>query len=658
MYYKAIVGSPGTERARDNLKDGSTLGRLDSGIEFDLGLSTSSPNKSVFHDNFLNVLKGDVFKSIEIPVDKRLIYVERVSREKSNEDGDSVFGFEVDMDESAAVAKGYILADSVEICEPVNDSNNNGGKNTSCCHYMECSCGTEFTKRQEAIIKELTNENKRLRAQLQELRLTNDGLLDSLSWNGGEEQVSLSLSIPASPRPVSPRMWKSPRPLRARSGTARSDCSDPDVDVFLKMLEKPLEKQEDILEEEIQLSCTLCSRKINLTELEVHSKICSSVAANKNAIPSLPNMLVVDVTQVTEASNTEQLVKVITKTTLKSYDGHLFKVNRSIEDFVWFRGILQVICASRIVPSIRLHDSASGNFREIQRFLGRLTNHKVLKSHDFVRDFLTKKDLDSMRKRYADKGSRLATPNRKPKSNHPEENSLLFRAFSYITILMTNLENLACHFKERMERKSVQGDGVSRRFSDLSDGEINETYLKIACSGLSRITQETGIKKEDSHEAALVEEIESLLGNVKEAENLLKRIEAKRDNFLYWNEQMTLYEQQNLSNQCCCEPIGKLPLESKNELDTPSRKTSMTQKWAEASANCEASKTSLENICKHLSEELQNFDISKELDLKELLIDFADGNFQHYEKLQSKWYGVRIMLDAEISPNKRAFNII
>ena len=29
------------------------------------------------------------------------------------------------------------------------------------------------------------------------------------------------------------------------------------------------------------------------------------------------------------------------QTTLKSYDGHLFEVNRDLEDFVWFRETLQ-----------------------------------------------------------------------------------------------------------------------------------------------------------------------------------------------------------------------------------------------------------------------------------------------------------------------------
>ena len=30
-------------------------------------------------------------------------------------------------------------------------------------------------------------------------------------------------------------------------------------------------------------------------------------------------------------------------------------------------------------------------------------------------------------------------------------------------------------------------------------------------------------------------------------QNLIKRIEVKRDNYLYWNDQMKIYEQQNVS---------------------------------------------------------------------------------------------------------------
>lgn len=55
--------------------------------------------------------------------------------------------------------------------------------------------------------------------------------------------------------------------------------------------------------------------------------------------------------------------------------------------------------------------------------------------------------------------------------------------------------------------------------------------------------------------------------------------------------------------------------------------------FSQASANCDAAKTSLENICKHFSEELYEFDILKETELKDILVDFADGKFQDYEKV-------------------------
>ena len=169
MLYKAIADSPGAKRARANSKRNKTLGRLDSGIELDLGLS-SPRSSSIYPDDFLVVHKGDIFKCIEVPEEKRLIYVERIARDKSlieEEDGESSDGvFTVDIegvkkDEDIVVAKGYIPADCVEF----DDSRSNSSAelfdddhSQGCCKWCSnCTCKFAETKKRDAQIKKVLN---------------------------------------------------------------------------------------------------------------------------------------------------------------------------------------------------------------------------------------------------------------------------------------------------------------------------------------------------------------------------------------------------------------------------------------------------------------------------------------------------------------------
>ena len=165
MLYKAIADSPGAKRARANSKRNTTLGRLDSGIELDLGLS-SARSSFINQDDFLVVHKGDVFKCVEVPEEKRLIYVERIVRDKSlieEEDGESFDGvFTVDIEskkDDDVVVKGYIPADCVEF----DDSRSNSSAELfdddhaqGCCKWCSnCTCKFAETKKQDARIKKV-----------------------------------------------------------------------------------------------------------------------------------------------------------------------------------------------------------------------------------------------------------------------------------------------------------------------------------------------------------------------------------------------------------------------------------------------------------------------------------------------------------------------
>ena len=55
----------------------------------------------------------------------------------------------------------------------------------------------------------------------------------------------------------------------------------------------------------------------------------------------------------------------------------------------------------------------------------------------------------------------------------------------------------------------------------------------------------------------------------------------------------------------------------------------------QASSNCRTAKDELERMCRHLSEELKEFDYRKEQELKQVFIEYAESRFDVFEKV---WY--------------------
>eukprot|EP00794_Sanderia_malayensis_P003477 gene3477-3975_t len=628
MLYRANLGSPGNGNnvggGDRNLKEKRHgLGRLDSGIDLELSLGSNTSGGAIRPDDFLVVHPGDVFKPVDVPDDKKLIYVEKInsmwSVEEQFEDGiDSNGVFNMDdvncnQQDTPTIIKGYIPAKLVEIdlvsspCQSEID-----GQYCSSCGCSTCFNDNDDKLPSRSLVKKLEDENKSLKAQIQELSITNNSLLDSLSWNGDDDRLGLSaLKLSASPHgQKSPCLLKSPIARSIRSRTITSDSSEADsAEILFKGIELPVVKEkETVLEEDLMLSCTLCSRKIN---------------------HMAPDVLLVNVTQVNFSSPTDQLLKVITKTTMENFDGHIFEVNRKIDDFVWLREMLQRCCPSRIVPCLQLHGNVNGNFRGVERFLSRLSFHKVLKSQNLVKEFLSLKDIEPLMKQYNIRYPLALCSSSRYDNVSIDESSLLYKAKQYLSSLLERLTDLTEHLRKSIKTEDDTGS-ISERFKAISEVENNETYLKIAASGLSRITQKTTKNEDESYEAALVEELESVIGNIKEALQLLKRVEVKTTNFLYWKEEMKLYEEES---------------SGKNKTGHGSKAT-CTKKWAEASANVLQAKSSLENICKSVSEELTTFDFMKEQDLKQILIDFADGQFQTYEKVES---GQQIIVSLALS---------
>jgi len=66
----------------------------------------------------------------------------------------------------------------------------------------------------------------------------------------------------------------------------------------------------------------------------------------------------------------------------------------------------------------------------------------------------------------------------------------------------------------------------------------------------------------------------------------------------------------------------------------------------------------LEHLCKELSSELAHFDWRKEVELREILIEYSALKSEHFEKVQSKWFGVKLMVEAPVAAEARAIKCV
>lgn len=65
------------------------------------------------------------------------------------------------------------------------------------------------------------------------------------------------------------------------------------------------------------------------------------------------------------------------------------EVHRSQSDFQWLYDALQESCPERIVPPLKPPISLDATMSEFQRFLARVSVHKVLRKHHLFIVFLT-----------------------------------------------------------------------------------------------------------------------------------------------------------------------------------------------------------------------------------------------------------------------------
>ncbi|XP_047136508.1 sorting nexin-30 isoform X2 [Hydra vulgaris] len=394
----------------------------------------------------------------------------------------------------------------------------------------------------------------------------------------------------------------------------------------------------------LMLSCTLCLQRICISDLETHSHKCSIGPKMKTSDPNLQKMPDILISTVTTSDSSDGFFyRVISKATLPKFKNDVYAVERSSEEFVWFRKALEELYPWRIIPPIIFTEDLNGNVRELQRFLSRICAHKMLRSDSFVRKFLTatNKELEKTKKSYKKQVHVPLSP-QKPHIEAVNKEGLLYRAQIYISSLIENIETLLKFFRSNVNNSLV--DGLQKCFLKISESEANNTYLKVVAMRLGNIIGDLENKSNVIYdESNLIEDLSSILEYVRSADELLIRVEHSINTLLYWEEEMRVLEEINESTN--------------NEEGTNNQKElKRTQSWAEASSNCHTAHEELERICRNLSTELSEFDLRKEQELKEVFIEYADSRVDVFQKLQSKWFGIRLVLDTEIVRSQRAFD--
>jgi len=438
-------------------------------------------------------------------------------------------------------------------------------------------------------------------------------------------------------------------------GSSGSAVSDSDSQTSNEDIELQLRKGSLTPICDLMLSCTLCGEKLRMEELEPHSSRCSSGNGRRGSgkepsTPTLPGMLVATVTTSRRESMIVgghcSLFKVICKTTIPEFKKTLLVAERTTDDFVWFRSTLEKFHPENIIPPLQFKEDLTGNLREAQRFLSRVCVHNALKYSSITRKFFdaSPKELEKVVKAFQRKISpRLKC--QKPAVEVVDKDGLLFRTQTYMSQLMNNLDMLVRYFKENQERRT--SDGLSECFLALSYGETNETYLQTVAKALSNIIGGLENKRDVSFvtyglydESVLAEDLESILEYVRAVNELLTRVESSINTYLYWEEEIRVFEELKMEG-----------------LVTQTNGKSITQLWAEASSNSRTAKNELEDMCRDLSEELVSFDMRKEHEMKQIFIEYAESRYDVFETMQSKWFGVKLMLKSDISPDVRSIDL-
>jgi hypothetical protein len=397
-------------------------------------------------------------------------------------------------------------------------------------------------------------------------------------------------------------------------------------------------------DEFLLLSCTLCLKKMSVEELENHSRVCSAKVSSpiSNApLPSDDSLLIA----VSKASGpaTQQSHRIVTRTTRSDFHQKQYEVIRSVEDLQLLHDSLLAECPNRVIPPLlRQSHSQYSQLTEFQRFLARTAAHQTLKSHALLRKFLTASNHDMVcwKQEFFSSQQTGHLQIRRPAQQQSEDGDLK-QAVEYLSSLESNLRGLV---KQLQKEKAIsQKDSVSQWFQAIGKGEPKATYLQTVCHGLSKVCDDTSKRQDDGDEQSVIQDLYSVVAYVQSAQALLSRVQETINEFLYWDEEVKVFEMAGVecpldSELQRTDSISSVSSSNSSTSTADLRKAGQTAsvgtlRWAEANASYANAKDRLDMMCKGLADELLQFDLRKELELKQVLLEFADIKLEICDKV-------------------------
>eukprot|EP00731_Ephydatia_muelleri_P012936 Em0007g246a len=405
---------------------------------------------------------------------------------------------------------------------------------------------------------------------------------------------------------------------------------------------------------------------------------------DKKALPPNEEVLQVNVTRSPLGEPDLAPFKIITKTNLSQFGQSPIEVHRSQGDIQWLYEVLLDTSPERAVPPLKPPISLDATVSEFQRFLSRIAAHKVLKRHHMFVVFLsgTAEEMRTLRAKHRVSQDMVQF---KPAVGRDTKSGPLVAAKEYLVSLEHHLLGLALHI-EQSTRSKNSAEKTAHWFRALSESEPVETYLKFAASDLARTCESVEGHQIDTDDTLFIQSLQSIADYVKAAQCMGTIIASKgpadscggsSGQVLYWDEEVSIMESvtsapnpeasgdsaedtqttsyddsgvsdiSGHSSKNSSEPAGQ-------QQDKESDGNTISERWAQASKYCSDAKDYLEMMCKDLSEELAQFDLRKETELKQVMVDYATAQLEKHEKFRGKWFAMKYLLDADIKPEVRA----
>ncbi|XP_064476466.1 sorting nexin-7-like [Ornithodoros turicata] len=351
--------------------------------------------------------------------------------------------------------------------------------------------------------------------------------------------------------------------------------------------------------------------------------------------------------------------RITTKTTRSDFDGHEYSVRRRYNDFFWLKQKLEQAHPSCIIPPLpekyalqQLQRFTQEFLRSrmigLHQFLNRVVEHKVLSKDENLKVFLTskpyefvahrKKDSVGLVGRVSDTIQSLATPYLLRSQPPPEE----FQAASqYATLLGDKLactERIAQRISKEEQEHVLELNELQAAFTlwGASESELGPglcalaTALDKCASAQQEVTDLFQTKQ-----APILHEQLLQVESVKEA---LKRRDSAQTEYELTADALSKRKQERQQLETSGPGFSINVLLGKSAESTKKdREQRLDDVIEQLTRSVEESHLVHQNMNVELKEEMEEWNTSRQKDIRQVFLGMADQRINYYQRCLSAW---------------------